>query len=283
MGLVVALIAAMVISGAQFVGEDAVQGFEEVSAGLPEADSDPATPASGATPNAGGSGSGGGSSAGGGGSSPSPTSAPTSAPAPTVEPTPVPTLAPTPAPTAAPTTAPTPEPTAVPTPQPTAAPTTTPAAITVSANGFEDGRSNKFKKYKLGRTIGGGWRVTSGDVQTQRAGSASGISPTEGSRYIDLNGSKPGTISQSLDITANKTYTLTLDVASTSGGASGHRTAEIRWNGKVVATIDLAKRSSWRTITIELPAVNAKRSELELVSTNSGASGVYVDNINVTG
>lgn len=277
-GLLVALLLVIVATGARHLGQSSTGGFEAVAEALPsEGEDGGGTPnsgsgGSGAGSSDGGGSSGGGGSTGGGGSSggASPTAIPTAVP------TAVPTVVPTAVPTAVPAAVPTPEPTVAPTASPTAAPTPN---VDLTASGFEDGQTRKFKKYNNGSTTASGWAVSTGNVQTQKAASVSGISPTEGSRYLDLNGTKPGGISQNVDVANGSMYTLTLDIASATGGDSGNRTAVITWDGHTVATIDMAQGSNWHTMSVQLPATSNASATLSITSTNSGTSGVYIDNL----
>ena len=107
-----------------------------------------------------------------------------------------------------------------------------------------------------------------------------GVDPTQGERYLDLNGTKSGAISQDLAVSPTGTYTLTLDAASGPKG-SDTRSAQILWDGSVVATIALPPGSGWSTVSVTLPATGADSATLSIRSTSSGTSGVYLDNIGI--
>ncbi len=265
--LIVGVMAAGVIGGAQYIGDDAAESIEDAGENL---DGDQAglwdTGSPTPTPDPLGSGNGdgdGGGDDGGDGYDGVDEEHEDENPEPTPTATPIP-----------PTPTPIPEPTAVgPTPTPVVAP-----PVSLGDSGFEDGETAKFERYNKNDFIGD-WKVSRNAVETARTGAFPGIDPAEGSRFLDLNGNGKGAIFQNLDVTEGAQYTITLKVAAADVGSN--RKARLRWAGNTIATITVPPNTGWTEVTFTLPAVDSSTARLEFRSASNGSSGVLIDDIRI--
>lgn len=99
-----------------------------------------------------------------------------------------------------------------------------------------------------------------------------GVSASEGDTFIELNGSSPNTISQTVSVTSGVTYQWSID----HRGRSNDDTLEVLINGAVVATVTTSP-GAWVTYT-GLYTATSSSLELGFRAVDAGSIGNFIDN-----
>ncbi|MCP5026928.1 MAG: DUF642 domain-containing protein [Actinomycetia bacterium] len=132
-----------------------------------------------------------------------------------------------------------------------------------------------------GDSLGGGWTVTSGDIDVL-TGDA-GIGVLQGDHVVDLAGTQQGEISQTVSTEPGKLYELTLLLAENTGCGSKKKEMDVLWGGSVVGSIQIdLPSSSSTTRSLSLPAPTSSTTTLSLRGTSGQqACGVIVDAVDL--
>jgi len=144
--------------------------------------------------------------------------------------------------------------------------------------------NTQFQEYGIGTL--GGWAVDNIDLVT-----AGYMSPDSGQQSIDLNGSAPGSIQQTLNTTAGQNVILRMgytynhsciDLSGPPPNTPAAYTAQVLWNGAVVGTISVPSGAPrvWARDSLSLVARGS--DVLRIQSTTSGMCGNMLDDITIT-
>ncbi len=129
----------------------------------------------------------------------------------------------------------------------------------------------------------GAWNVTSGSA----TGLGTGWQAGGGAQSVELNGTGPGIVSQTLTTVAGTTYRIRLMVAGDPDGGPAVKEMRVGWGGTALRTIrfDTTGHSTssmgWQTITLEA-AASSSSTLLAFESLTSGSYGPVVDAVSVT-
>ena len=122
------------------------------------------------------------------------------------------------------------------------------------------------------------WSITGTNVDIIR----SLWSASEGQQSIDLNGSGPGGVEQSLNTVAGMSYTVAFDLSKNSGEGSSSAAIQVSADGQsAVHTFSGASTSSdmlWEARSFSFVADNTSAT-LNIVSQSPSASGPALDNV----
>jgi hypothetical protein len=144
--------------------------------------------------------------------------------------------------------------------------------------------NTQFQEYGVGTL--GGWAVENVDLVA-----IGYMSPDSGQQSIDLNGSAPGSIQQTLKTTPGQNVTLRIgytynhsciDLAGPPPSTPAAYTAQVLWNGAVVGTISVQSGAPriWAKDSLSLVAQGS--DVLRIQSTTSGMCGNMLDDITIT-
>jgi hypothetical protein len=144
--------------------------------------------------------------------------------------------------------------------------------------------NTQFQEYGIGSL--GGWAVDDIDLVT-----AGYMSPDSGQQSIDLNGSAPGSIQQTLKTTPGQNVTLRIgytynhsciDLSGPQPSTPAVYTAQVMWNGVVVGSISVSSGSPrvWLRDSLFLTAQGS--DVLRIQSTTAGMCGNMLDDITIT-
>ena len=134
-----------------------------------------------------------------------------------------------------------------------------------------------------------GWTVTAGSVDVvNAAGNGFDVGPADqGAQYLDLNGTRAGTISQTFPTTPGATYQLSFAYANNyfpptsltaqvtlSDGSGALFVTTVSHASSVAGNLNWAAFNQWFT-------ARQSSTTLTFVSTNAGNGGVFLDSISV--
>ena len=110
-----------------------------------------------------------------------------------------------------------------------------------------------------------------------------GNTASDGSQWLELDATSGvnDTIYQDVQTQANRTYTLSLDVAARGGTALATNTVEVYWNGTLVSSID-PTTTNFETFTFEVTGTGGlDRLEFREPSGDDDAYGGLIDNVSL--
>jgi choice-of-anchor C domain-containing protein len=146
------------------------------------------------------------------------------------------------------------------------------ASSILADGGFEAAYcSGSWSFYSAGSTGLTDWSIDTGSIDVVSSTYAVGA---EGDQWLDLNGSGPGVVSQTVATKPGATYTLTFCYAGNPAYADGVKSVEVQWDGGVVGEYshDVSTSSmtdmGWTVYTISLAATGTT-SELTFASTTA--------------
>ena len=153
------------------------------------------------------------------------------------------------------------------------------------ANGFEGSPQGELG---AGSYFAGGWYINSGSVDILT--DAFGSTAYEGTNYLDINGSDPGTISTNVTTVAGQTYNLSFAYTQNPDGRTdGHPTAAVQvlQNSSSLLTLTLTMTTNswpnlgWATTSVVFTAT-APTTQIQFASQTPGAYGVLLDAVSLT-
>jgi hypothetical protein len=111
-------------------------------------------------------------------------------------------------------------------------------------------------------------------------------SSSDGSaHYLEINSNKLGIVAQTLQTLAGQSYKLSFDYSGRSdSGAGNNSMANVYWGNTLVATLNEAPNSGWKTFDFTLTAVD-QSTVLRFESTapkNNPSFGSFLDAVSVT-
>ena len=138
----------------------------------------------------------------------------------------------------------------------------------------------------------GGWSVDSGSVDVYVNGGPppSGSTADEGTNYIDLDGSTPGTISTNLATVPGQSYTLTFTYAQNADGKSfDHPTAsmQVLQNSNPLLSLTVNQTNGWSnlgwttTSAVFTATANPTKISFQSLDPAGDAYGVLLDCVNL--
>jgi subtilisin-like proprotein convertase family protein len=149
---------------------------------------------------------------------------------------------------------------------------------TVWANSFEGGVGNSL--LAAGQYFAG-WSVAGGDVEWLTNG-VFGATSYDGSYFVDLNGTQPGSIVTNVPTVPGMTYTVSFAYAR-NPDSIGHLvpSAQLVVNSNILLSVSPATANSWANLQWALTSATftatAASTPVEFDSLNAGASGVLLD------
>lgn len=157
-------------------------------------------------------------------------------------------------------------------------------AVSVTNGGFEDPKTN-VSVYSVPANPMPGWTVTSGNVEIIRSPA---WAPSEGEQSLDLNGVRPGTISQTVTgFTVGNDYELIFDMGGNFYAGGSTRSANVAI-GQTMASFsysplpgDSASNFTWEEKKLSFTA-EAESLLLSFADTSgAAAAGAALDNIRI--
>ncbi|GAA1945253.1 choice-of-anchor C family protein [Kitasatospora viridis] len=148
---------------------------------------------------------------------------------------------------------------------------------------YQKAPANSFTDLGVGQSIGP-WQVTSGTVDLIGAGF---WQAAEGDQSVDLNGTGPGEVAQTFSTTPGTRYTVSYDLAGNSALAPAVKSGMALIDGQDFQdfTFDTTGKSptamGYVGRVFSFVAVNPSTT-LAFASTNPGAAGPVLDNVQVT-
>ncbi|MFN8121542.1 MAG: choice-of-anchor C family protein [Thermoleophilia bacterium] len=161
------------------------------------------------------------------------------------------------------------------------APGGNPGGEAVSNGGFESPvipTNPGYADYTAGQSIGS-WTVSSASVSLHNTTLQQ---VAAGTQALDVNGSGPGVVTQTLATTPGTVYRITFQVAGNTYGSPSLKELQVGWGGSALRTIrfDTTGRSTsamgWTTVTLEATATSTSTA-LTFTGLSSGQYGAMVD------
>ncbi|MFN8121538.1 MAG: choice-of-anchor C family protein [Thermoleophilia bacterium] len=155
-----------------------------------------------------------------------------------------------------------------------------PGAELVTNGGFETPAAGSFTVRSTSFT---GWTIVSGDISLV----GSYWQAAAGSQSLELHGTVPGKVSQTLATTAGATYRITFQQApNPDPSASSLQEMQVEWGGAVLRSVRRTKSGSlaamgWQTVTLEATATGSSTT-LAFAALSSGNMGMAIDAVSVT-
>ncbi|MCC6831102.1 MAG: choice-of-anchor C family protein [Thermoleophilia bacterium] len=132
----------------------------------------------------------------------------------------------------------------------------------------------------------GAWSITAGNVDLVASTGVGVWNAADGSQSLDMNGTGPGTISQTLATTPGTVYRITFALAG-NPGVAGVRELAVGWGGSTLRTVrfDTTGRTGtsmgWTTVTLEATATSGSTALTFQSLTASGTYGPAIDSVSV--
>ena len=159
----------------------------------------------------------------------------------------------------------------------------------ITNGGFEKPsiwQSSSFVEYDTGSVAVPGWTVGRNSVDLV---GQSYIDPESGHQSVDLSGSAPGSVSQSVATTTGKNYTLTWFIAGSTNCGQVVKTMDVFWDGTLIdsPTFDTAGKTNqsmgWTQLEMNVTAVGST-SVVEFADATPDMSqcGSMLDSVSLT-
>lgn len=131
------------------------------------------------------------------------------------------------------------------------------------------------------------WTV-GGTVDITEEPAFDAVRGTQSPQALDLNGTGPGSVSQSIATEEGQDYLLSFFLAGNPGCAPALKVLDVSWDGALVATFyydttgQAAGDLNYQLRTLELTAEAGAATELKFAGTNAGCGGPMIDVVRVT-
>jgi subtilisin-like proprotein convertase family protein len=147
------------------------------------------------------------------------------------------------------------------------------------AGGFEGNGSSDYSP-AAPAYFDGGWQVVSGDVDVLVTGDVHGGVAYEGTHYIDINGSMPGTISTNVATVAGTTYKLGFAYSRNPDNSSPD-TVQLLVNSNSLLNLTVTIANSWANLgwatTSVVFTATTTNTQIKFASQTAGSRGVLLD------